>query len=42
MECIYKDHPDKIVYVMSDVDEYYEKQGYRKEGSVFEVLKNRK
>ena len=39
MECIYKDHPDKIVYVMSDVDEYYEKQGYRKEGSVFEVLK---
>jgi len=41
MECIYEDHTDKIVYVMSDVDEYYEKQGYRKEGSVFEVLKCR-
>jgi len=40
MECIYKDHPDKIVYVMSDVDKYYEKQEYRKEGSVFEVLKD--
>ena len=42
MECIYKDYPDRIVYVMSDVDEYYKKQGYRKEGSVFEVLKDRK
>ena len=41
MECIYKNHPDKIVYVMSDVDKYYEKQEYRKEGSVFEVLKDR-
>ena len=41
MECIYKDYPDKIIYVMSDVDKYYEKQGYRKEGSVFEVLKDR-
>jgi len=40
MECIYKDYPDKIVYVMSDIDEYYKKQGYRKECSVFEVLKS--
>ena len=37
MECIYKDFPNQIVYVMSDVDEYYRKLGYRKEGSVFEV-----
>jgi ribosomal protein S18 acetylase RimI-like enzyme len=39
MECIYKDYPDRIVYVMSDVDEYYEKQGFRREGSIFEVIK---
>ena len=31
------DHPGDTVYVMSDVDPYYEKQGYRREGSVFEV-----
>lgn len=37
MECIYKDYPDRIVYVMSDVDEYYEKQGYRREGTIFEA-----
>ena len=37
MECIYKDFPGKEVYVMSDVDEYYKKQGYKKIGSVFEV-----
>lgn len=39
MECIYKDYPDRIVYVMSDVDGYYSKLGYRWEGSVFEVTK---
>ncbi|SHE79359.1 GNAT family N-acetyltransferase [Alkalibacter saccharofermentans] len=39
MESIYLDYPDKIVYVMSDVDGYYEKQGYRREGSIFEVRK---
>ncbi|HOJ35991.1 MAG TPA: GNAT family N-acetyltransferase [Clostridiales bacterium] len=39
MECIYKDFPDRIVYVMSDADGYYVKLGYRREGSVFEVTK---
>jgi len=39
MECISKDYPDQNVYVMSDVDEYYEKQGFRREGSIFEVKK---
>ena len=38
MECIYEDYPDHTVYVMSDVDEYYIKQGYKREGSIFEVL----
>ena len=35
MECVNNDYPDRIVYVMSDVDEYYIKQGYVREGSVF-------
>jgi hypothetical protein len=39
MQCIYKDYPDRIVYVMSDLDGYYEKQGFVREGSVFEVTK---
>ena len=42
IECIYADCPDKEVYVMSDVDEYYAKQGYRKIGSVFEVANKSK
>jgi hypothetical protein len=37
MECIYEDYPEQIVYVMSDVDKYYDKLGYRCEGSIFEV-----
>lgn len=37
MECILIDYPDKDVFVMSDVDEYYEKLGYEKEGSIFKV-----
>ena len=41
MECLYVDYPDYVVYVMSDVDEYYRKQGYRREGSIFEVGNNR-
>jgi len=40
MKCLYDDFPDATVYVMSDVDEYYQKIGCRKVGSVFEVLKN--
>ena len=42
MECIYTDYPNHIVYVMSDVDEYYKKQGYKREGSVYEVTKENK
>ena len=42
MECIYNDYPDVTVYVMSDVDGYYKKVGYNREGSVFEVMKNSK
>ena len=38
MECIKKDHQGLDVYVLSDVDEYYEKLGYKKEGSVFRVV----
>lgn len=37
MECICDEYPSHEVYVMSDVDEYYTKQGYRREGSVFMV-----
>jgi len=37
MEYIYEDYPDRIVYVMSGVDGYYEKQGYMREGSIFQV-----
>ena len=42
MECIYTAYPNHIVYVMSDVDEYYKKQGYKREGSVYEVAKESK
>lgn len=42
MECIYKDYPDQIVFVMSDVDEYYKKLGYRREGSVYQVAGHEK
>ncbi len=37
MECIYNDYPNQVVYVMSDVDEYYEKIDYKRIGSIFEV-----
>jgi ribosomal protein S18 acetylase RimI-like enzyme len=40
MDCLCQDFPGQTVFVMSDVDEYYRKQGYRKEGSVFEVTVN--
>jgi GNAT superfamily N-acetyltransferase len=39
MECIYNDYPKSTVYVMSDVDGYYMKLDYNREGSVFEVKK---
>ena len=37
MEVLLIDFPDQDVYVLSDVNEYYEKLGYKKEGSVFKV-----
>jgi ribosomal protein S18 acetylase RimI-like enzyme len=37
MEKVRSDHPSDIVYVMSDVDPYYSKLGYKKEGSIFIV-----
>lgn len=42
MECIYTDYPNHIIYVMSDVDEYYKRQGYKREGSIYEVTKANK
>ena len=41
MECIYGQYTDKVVYVMSDVDEYYSKQEYDKVGSIFKVSNNK-
>ncbi len=37
MECVLIDFPDTDVFVMSDVDRYYKKLGYKKEGSIFKV-----
>jgi ribosomal protein S18 acetylase RimI-like enzyme len=37
MERVCADFPESTVYVMSDVDDYYRKLGYRREGSIFEV-----
>lgn len=37
MECLFSDFPNQDVFVMSGVDEYYEKLGYKKEGSIFKV-----
>lgn len=37
MEQVCRDFVDQPVYVMSDVDQYYEKLGYHKEGSIFRV-----
>ncbi len=37
MERVLKDFLNQAIYVMSDVDPYYEKLGYRREGSIFEV-----
>jgi len=39
MECLLVDFPNQDVFVMSDVDEYYEKLGYKKEGTIFKVNK---
>ena len=37
MESVCSVFPNNRVYVMSDVDDYYKKHGYRREGSIFEV-----
>jgi len=37
MECLLTNYPNQDVFVMSDVDEYYQKLGYKKEGSIFKV-----
>jgi ribosomal protein S18 acetylase RimI-like enzyme len=37
MERVKLGFPGNIVYVMSDVDGYYQKQGYERHGSIFEV-----
>ena len=42
MECIYNDYPNVVVYVLSDIDEYYKKQGYKIEGTIFEVINRNK
>ena len=38
MECVQNDYKDFTIYVMSGVDEYYEKLGYKREGAIFEIL----
>ena len=38
LETVKLEFPDLDVYVLSDVDEYYEKQGYEREGSIFKIL----
>jgi ribosomal protein S18 acetylase RimI-like enzyme len=38
MERLTLDYPDQAVYVMSDVDAYYQKLGYPIIGSILEVL----
>ena len=37
MESLFDTYPDAEVYVLSDVDPYYEKLGYKREGSVYKV-----
>lgn len=41
MERVCRDFPEDPVYVMSDVDLYYEQLGYEKEGTIFTVKVNR-
>ena len=39
MEYVMDNYSSQVVYVMSDVDEYYKKLNYEKEGSIFKVVK---
>ncbi len=41
LECVCRDYPDHTVYVLSDVDGFYEKKGYLRVGSVFQVSTDR-
>lgn len=38
MDTVLSDFPGMEVYVLSDADPYYEKQGYKQEGSIFKVI----
>jgi len=40
MDKVCETFPFDVVYVMSDVDVYYEKQGYHREGSIFIVKRS--
>lgn len=40
MDCIVQDYPNYEIFVMSDVDEYYKKLGYKREGTLFQVTKH--
>ncbi|MBD81287.1 MAG: GNAT family N-acetyltransferase [Crocinitomicaceae bacterium] len=37
LECLIAAFPGQDVFVMSDVDEYYKKLGYKNEGTIFKV-----
>lgn len=37
MEILCKDFPNQTIFVMSDVDEYYQKLKYSRAGSIFQV-----
>lgn len=38
MERLCIDFPSQLIYVMSDIDLYYEKLGFQREGSIFRVI----
>jgi ribosomal protein S18 acetylase RimI-like enzyme len=42
MESFYEDYPNLTVFVMSDVDAYYQTLGYHQEGHIFEVKRPKK
>ena len=37
IECLLIDYPKQDAFVMSDIDAYYKKLGYRKHGSIFKI-----
>lgn len=41
MEHIASKYLDQTIYVMSDVDNYYEKVGYQRVGSIFEIKREK-